>query len=61
MQAKFDHFISAPDFVRTLEDENYVYFFFREQAVEYINCGKVFIYLCMRAGRRIQYPRIYLY
>ena len=32
---------SAPDFVRTLEDETYVYFFFREQAVEYINCGKV--------------------
>ena len=24
-----------------LEDEDYVYFFLREQAVEYINCGKV--------------------
>ena len=23
------------------EDEDYVYFFFREAAVEYINCGKV--------------------
>jgi len=32
--------LNAPDFVRALEDENYVYFFFREQAVEYINCGK---------------------
>ena len=24
-----------------LEDDDYVYFFLREQAVEYINCGKV--------------------
>jgi hypothetical protein len=29
-----------------MEDENHVYFFFRESAVEYINCGKVYrIYL----------------
>ena len=34
-------FTTAPDFVRGLSDEEYVYFFFREQAVEYINCGKV--------------------
>ena len=34
-------FTAAPDFVRGLSDEEYVYFFFREQAVEYINCGKV--------------------
>ena len=27
--------------MRGLSDEEYVYFFFREQAVEYINCGKV--------------------
>ena len=33
--------ISGPDFVTSLEDGEYVYFFFREQAVEYINCGKV--------------------
>ena len=33
--------ISAPDFVKMLEDDDYVYFFLREQAVEYINCGKV--------------------
>ncbi len=31
----------APDFVNSLEDEDHVYFFFREAAVEYINCGKV--------------------
>ena len=34
-------FTTAPDFVRGLSDDEYVYFFFREQAVEYINCGKV--------------------
>jgi len=32
--------LNAPDFVTSLEDGDYVYFFFREQAVEYINCGK---------------------
>ena len=31
----------APDFVSTLEDNDHVYFFFRESAVEHINCGKV--------------------
>ena len=31
----------APDFVSTLEDDDHVYFFFRESAVEHINCGKV--------------------
>lgn len=35
----------APDFVNALEDENHVYFFFREAAVEHINCGKVSTYL----------------
>ena len=34
-------FLTAPDFVSSTEDEDYVYFFFREAAVEYINCGKV--------------------
>ena len=33
--------LSAPDFVNALEDEDHVYFFFREAAVEFINCGKV--------------------
>ena len=37
-------FFTAPDFVTSLEDGDYVYFFFREQAVEYINCGKVIFY-----------------
>jgi len=32
--------LNAPDFVSSTEDEDYVYFFFREAAVEYINCGK---------------------
>ena len=31
---------SAPDFVSSLEDEEHVYFFFREAAVEFMNCGK---------------------
>ena len=34
-------FYIAPDFVNALEDENHIYFFFREAAVEHINCGKV--------------------
>ena len=33
--------LAAPDFVSSLEDEDHVYFFLREAAVEYINCGKV--------------------
>jgi len=32
--------LNTPDFVKMLEDDDYVYFFLREQAVEYINCGK---------------------
>jgi len=32
--------LNSPDFVSSTEDEDYVYFFFREAAVEYINCGK---------------------
>ena len=37
----FLFFYIAPDFVNALEDENHIYFFFREAAVEHINCGKV--------------------
>ena len=33
--------LAEPDFVSSVEDNDYVYFFFRESAVEYINCGKV--------------------
>ncbi|UYV75681.1 smp-2 [Cordylochernes scorpioides] len=32
---------TAPSFVNSLHHEDYVYFFFRETAVEYINCGKI--------------------
>jgi len=30
-----------PDFVSSYDVDDYVYFFFRETATEYINCGKV--------------------
>ena len=52
LSINFVHFIltvlghfSAPDFVNALEDEEHVYFFFREAAVEHINCGKVSVHL----------------
>jgi len=32
--------LNRPDFVGSVEDENYVYFFFREDAVENMNCAK---------------------
>jgi semaphorin 6 len=32
---------SAPNFVSSMAYEDYIFFFFRETAVEYINCGKV--------------------
>lgn len=31
---------TAPDFVHSFEYEDFVFFFFRETAVEYMNCGK---------------------
>ena len=38
---KYDsHMLDKPDFVGSFEVEDYVYFFFRETAVEYMNCGK---------------------
>ena len=37
----FISFISAPNFVSSMTQGDFVYFFFRETAVEYINCGKV--------------------
>ena len=33
--------LNNPDFVGSVEDEDYVYFFFREDAVENMNCAKV--------------------
>lgn len=32
--------LNGPDFVSSIEDKDFVYFFFREEAVEYMNCGK---------------------
>ncbi|TRY67923.1 hypothetical protein TCAL_15816 [Tigriopus californicus] len=40
--------LNAPDFVNSLEHGDFVYFFFRESAVEYMNCGKV---IYSRVGR----------
>lgn len=43
---------SDPDFVSSFDIGDKVYFFFRETAVEHINCGKVRIiiksYVCVR-------------
>ena len=39
------HNFSEPDFVSAYEIGEFVYFFFREVAVEFINCGKVSILL----------------
>lgn len=35
----------GPNFVSSFTQGDFVYFFFRETAVEYINCGKVSSYL----------------
>lgn len=37
----FIYFFLAPNFVSSITKGDFVYFFFRETAVEYINCGKV--------------------
>ena len=38
---KYDsHMLDKPDFVGSYEVGDYVYFFYRETAVEYMNCGK---------------------
>ena len=51
----FKNFISEPDFVHSIDHEDYVYFFFRESAVEYINCGKVnYSYVLYLIGLVIQ-------
>ena len=38
--------VAEPDFVSVYEIGDYVYFFFRETAVEFINCGKVCWVMC---------------
>lgn len=40
----FFFFFLAPHFVHSFAHGDFVYFFFRETAVEYINCGKVSYY-----------------
>lgn len=37
--------LNEPQFVGSFETESYVYFLFREGAVEYMNCGKVILNL----------------
>lgn len=37
----FSFRFAAPNFVSSITKGDFVYFFFRETAVEYINCGKV--------------------
>lgn len=34
------HWLNDPSYISAYEIDNFVYFFFRETAVEYINCGK---------------------
>jgi len=46
-QYDFKH-LNAPSFVSSVADGDYVYFFFRETAVEYMNCGKA---VYSRVGR----------
>ena len=41
-----------------LEDEDYVYFFLREQAVEYINCGKVVIMMMVMRKSMVMRKRM---
>merc|ERR1712038_883560 len=46
---KYDsHMLDKPDFVGSYEIGDHVYFFFREVAVEYMNCGKA---VCSRVAR----------
>ena len=50
------HF-AGPDFVSSIEDKDFVYFFFREEAVEFMNCGKVrdiIVLICARSNFKRQ-------
>lgn len=40
--------LNEPQFVGSFETDAYVYFLFRESAVEYINCGKVRLWLSFK-------------
>ena len=51
LQFSWMHF-AGPDFVSSIEDKDFVYFFFREEAVEFMNCGKVgdiIVLMCARS------------
>lgn len=51
MTAMYLLFFIDPNFVSSLEYKDYIFFFFREIAVEYINCGKVNnLYFLIRTG-----------
>ena len=52
LQFSWMHF-AGPDFVSSIEDKDFVYFFFREEAVEFMNCGKVgdiIVLMCARSN-----------
>lgn len=53
------YFISAPDFVSSMAQGDFVYFFFRETAVEYINCGKVGIITSYPSPAPLEYYTLY--
>lgn len=40
--------LNQPHFVHSFEDKDHVYFFFRESAVEYMNCGKVLYFVTLK-------------
>ena len=44
--------LDKPDFVGSYEVDDYVYFFFRETAVEYMNCGKTIYSRIARVCKR---------
>mgnify|MGYP005983464147 CR=1 FL=1 len=54
--------LNDPQFVGSFETENFVYFLFREAAVEYMNCGKVlymvFAPRCVMFSLQVIYSRI---
>jgi len=52
--SQFCFFFAAPNFVSSFTQGDFVYFFFRETAVEFINCGKV----CTHTKRRRAFQSI---
>lgn len=49
--------LNAPNFVGSFNQGDFVYFFFRETAVEFINCGKVGRPLCFIPTTTILFTR----